>query len=1349
MLKTLAFNASSLGNCPFLFVLIFFAQTLISQNVPDFHIVSQSEEEIVIEYTPYLAKIDSLSYENKLLLSFLFLNTTFDEPKTGEPQIPVRIFPVALKSTIGNFVEIIESSYIEYENVKLKPFPHLIPEKFTSGEDTISYVKAFTFGDAYSRNAYIPDKIVELGEVGIARNYIVSTLKVYPMQYNPVLGRARVYTRIRFILKYGQGAISFVNPDKFDLKVAQGFVNYDVAKSWRIQNLNLLKSGVSQLASGDWYRIPITEEGIYKITYADLRSAGINPDNIDPRTIKIFNNGGFQLPENVSEPRPSGLIENAIYVYGQDDGKFDQGDYIIFYGRGTSGWNYDPVTKEFSHYIHDYSDVNYYFLTFGGGPGKRMSSMQSLNVLSPFRPGHTLGFYFRDDQKMNLTESGRDWFMASVEARVGFNMIGYTVKLDELVPGKPIQYRVQVASRSGGPNWFVVKEGDNELGTIQLGTVSLGGLSSLIDFYAVKSGPKKFVYNGELKDSRSNLKFYFNWSGEAVAGYIDWFEIIYPRSFKAINDFIAFYSYDTTAVVEYKIFGFSSNDVKVFDVTNFEDVKVISGSVNAGEFIFQISHQSGELKHFIGVGSNGYRKVSKIEKVRNTNLRGEVEGADWVIITHSDFITQAKRLADYRARKDSLKTIVVDVEDIYNEFSCGILDPVAIRDFLKFAFDRWNRKPFYVLLFGDGDYDYRNVEVSDKNWVPPYESKEGLQQILTYTSDDFFVLLTPDIYIDMAVGRLPVRTQEEAEIIVNKIIQYESNDDFGLWRNTIVFVADDGLTSGGATDGTIHTVQSEILANYHTPEFINKRKLYLVAYPTVYTSLGRRKPEAAKSLVDFINRGSVIVNWIGHGNPYVWAHERVFEIGYTIQNLRNSGRLPFVVAATCDFARFDNPKAQSSAEVLLTLRDGGAIGVLSSGRLVYSSDNAAFNYKFFDELFRGSDEFKTSRLGDAVFRVKQYYASLNDRKFILFVDPAMYLIIPRYSTVIDSINGKPLNQIVHLKALGKTTFWGRAQKNGGADLNLNGTVEIAVFDAQRKLSFVDELGWTFNFIDQGNLLFRGMYSLKNGKFKSDFILPKDISFSNERAKAIAYFYGGKVDGVGYTTDIIINGIDSSYVGDLKGPEIDIYLNNVYFKNGDIVSNEPILMVEIFDESGVNVSTSAIGHRIEAFLDDNPSGIDLSEFYRTKLDDYRRGEITYKLPKLSPGRHTIKVKAWDVFNNSSVREVEFKVVEEGEFAIYNVFNYPNPFSDRTYFTFQKVATIEDTPIDVEIKIYTLSGKLINKIERHGLTENFIAIEWDGRDMDGDEIANGVYIYRVIVKSVDGKRAESLGKLVVMR
>ena len=404
--------------------------------------------------------------------------------------------------------------------------------------------------------------------------------------------------------------------------------------------------------------------------------------------------------------------------------------------------------------------------------------------------------------------------------------------------------------------------------------------------------------------------------------------------------------------------------------------------------------------------------------------------------------------------------------------SCGILDPVAIRDFLKFAFDRWSRKPFYVLFFGDGDYDYRNVEVLDKNWVPPYESKEGLKQILTYTSDDFFVLLTPDIYIDMATGRLPVRTQEEAEIVVNKIIQYENNNDFGLWRNTIVFVADDGLTSGGGTDGTIHTVQSEFLANNHTPEFINKRKLYLVAYPTVYTSLGRRKPDAARSLVDFINRGSVIVNWIGHGNPYVWAHERVFEIGYTIQNLKNSGRLTFVVAATCDFARFDNPKSQSSTEALLTLKDGGAIGVLSSGRLVYSSDNAAFNYKFFDELFNGSDEFRTSRLGDAMFRVKQYYASLNDRKFILFADPAMYLVIPRYSATIDSINGRATNQIVNLKALGKTTFLGKAQKNSGANLNLDGTVEIAVFDAQRNLSFVDELGWTFNSISYSpNFLF--------------------------------------------------------------------------------------------------------------------------------------------------------------------------------------------------------------------------------------------------------------------------------------
>ncbi len=1350
MLKTSTFNVSSLGNCPFLFILVFlFVQVVLSQNIPDFQIISQTGDEIVIEYKPYLVKIDSTNYQNELLLSFLFLNTTFDNPKIGEPQIPVRIFPIALKSTGGNFINVIESSYIEYENVKLKPFPYLIPERFANTEDTISYLKVFVFGDSYNKNTYIPERVAELGDVGIARNYIVSTIKIYPVQYNPAIGKARIYTRVRVVLKYGQAEIPFANPGKFDLKVAQNFVNRDVAKFWRIQGLSLPKLETSQLSSGEWYKIPITEEGIYKITYADLRSAGINPDNIDPRTIKIFNNGGFQLPENVSEPRPLGLIENAIYVYGQDDGRFDQGDYIIFYGRGTSGWNYDRNLKEFSHYIHDYSDVNYYFLTFGGAHGKRIGTIQSLNEPSPFKPGYTIGLYFKDDQRINLTESGRDWFMSSVEARPGFNMVSYTVKLDELVPGKPIQYRVQVASRSGGPNWFVVKEGDVELGTIQLGTVSLGGLSSLIDFYAVKSGPKKFVYTGELKDSRSNLKFYFNWTGEAVAGYVDWFEIIYPRSFKAVNDYIAFYSYDTTGVVEYKIFGFSSNDVKVFDVTNFEDVKIISGSVNAGEFVFQISQQGGEIKRFIGVGSNGYKKVSKIEKVRNTNLRGGTEGADWIIITHSDFMSQAKRLAEHRARKDSLKTIVVDVEDIYNEFSCGMLDPVAIRDFLKFAFDRWSKKPFYVLLFGDGDYDYRNVEVSDKNWVPAYESKEGLQQILTYTSDDFFVLLTPDIYVDMAIGRLPVRTQEEAETIVNKIIQYENNNDFGLWRNTIVFVADDGLTSGGATDGTIHTIQSETLANYYTPDFINKRKLYLVAYPTVYTSVGRRKPEAAKSLVDLINRGSVIVNWIGHGNPYVWAHERVFEIGYTIQNLRNSERLPFVVAATCDFGRFDNPKTQSSTEVLLALKDGGAIGVLSSARLVYSSDNAAFNYKFFDELFKGDDEFKTSPLGDAVFRVKQYYASLNDRKFILFADPAMRLLIPRYTTAIDSINGNASNQVVNLKALGKTTFSGKAQKNNLVDLNIDGTVEIAVFDAQRNLSFVDELGWRFNFIDQGNLLFRGMYSLRNGRFKSQFVLPKDISFSNERAKAIAYFYGDKVDGVGYTTNIVINGIDSSFVGDLKGPEIEVYLNNTYFRSGDIVPNEPTLIVEIFDENGVNVSTSAIGHRIEAFLDDNPSGIDLSEFYRTKLDDYKRGEVIYKLPKLSPGKHTIKVKAWDVFNNSSVREVEFRVVDEGVFAIYNVFNYPNPFSDKTYFTFQKVASLEDEPVDVEIKIYTLSGKLINKIERYGLTGNFIAIEWDGKDMDGDEIANGVYIYKVIVRTVEGKRAESLGRLVVMR
>ncbi|MCX7761506.1 MAG: type IX secretion system sortase PorU [Candidatus Kryptonium sp.] len=1351
MRNKIAFNVSSLGNCPFLFFLclILSAQISLSQGISDFKILSQNSEEIVIEYNPYLFRIDTAIHDNQQLVSFLFLNASFENPKPGEPQLSVRLFPIALKSEEGNLIDIIETSYVEYENVKLKPFPNLIHEKFAGVEDSISYVKVFVFSDTYNKSVYIPEKIVELGDIGRARNYIVSNIKVYPLQYNPALGRVRVYTKIKLVLKYAQSVNSFANPDKFDLKVAQSFVNHEIAKFWKIQSLTLSKPSASQLATGDWYKIPVTEEGIYRITYADLRNAGINPDNIDPRTIKIFNNGGFQLPENVQSPRPTGLIENAIFVYGQDDGKFDQGDYIIFYGRGTSGWNYDPVSREFSHYTHDYSDVNFYFLTFGGTRGKRIEIIQSLNVASPFRPEHTIGLYFRDDFKINLTESGRDWFMSSVEAKSGFNMVSYTARLDELVLGKPIQYRVQVASRSASRNWFVVREGDTDLGIIELGTVVLSGISSLLDFYAVKSGPRKFIYNGDLRDSRSNLKFYFNWIGEAVAGYVDWFEIIYPRRFRAVNDYIAFYSYDTTAVVEYKISGFSSNDISFFDVTDFSNVKMISGNINAGEFVFQVSQRRGEIKRFIGVGTNGYKKVSRIEKVKNTNLRGEIEGADWVVISHSDFIEQARRLANFRERKDSLKTLVIDVENIYNEFSCGILDPVAIRDFLKYAFDRWNRKPFYVLLFGDGDYDYRNVEVADKNWIPAYESKEGLQQILTYTSDDFFVLLTPDVYIDMAIGRLPVQTLDEAETVVNKIIQYETSNDFGLWRNTTLFVADDGLVAGGMTDGLIHTIQSEVLANYYTPDFINKRKLYLVAYPTVYTSVGRRKPESSQALVDFINRGVAIVNWIGHGNPYVWAHERVFEIGYTIQNLKNGKRLPFIIAATCDFGRFDNPKSQSSSEILMTLKNGGAIGVLSSARLVYSNENAAFNYKFFEELFKWSDEFKTSRIGEAMFRVKQYYAQLNDRKFILFADPAIRLVIPRYSASIDTINGLKTDHIVQLKALGKANFSGKVSKNAGTDLNLSGKVEFILFDAQRNLNYVDEIGMNFSFVDQGNLLFKGEYSLRNGKFNGSFVLPKDISFSNERAKAIAYFYGNQIDGVGFTTNIIVNGIDSSFVADFKGPEIDIYLNNTGFKSGDIVSNEPTLIVEIFDESGVNVSTSAIGHRIEAFIDDDQTGIDLSELYKTKLDDYRRGEIVYKLPRLSPGKHTLKVRAWDVFNNSSVKEVEFKVAESDEFAIYNVFNYPNPLKDKTYFTFQRVATSEDTPVDVEIKIYTLAGKLISKIERYGLTGNFIAIEWDGRDIDGDEIANGVYIYKLIVKTFDGKKAESLGKIVVMR
>jgi hypothetical protein len=1310
----------------------------------DVQILQSDDKGITFEFMPQYFRLDTLTAGGRVYTDFQFFGATSSGlENVGQPDLKHRVLSIAFPSEVGNSVNVIGAENEEVRDVVLPPVPRFERDGSSFGANRIYDEN----GEAYRMSQFVPASIVGLGRIGHSRSMITGTVNIYPIQYNPGSGAVRKYTKIVIRINFGIGARRASRPVEDNL-LKSSILNYDVAKQWNVESPRVQgTTGIinSVLASGDWYRIEVKDDGIYRLDASALTSAGINLSQVDPRTIKIYGNGGLELPQDITATRPVDLVENAIFVSGETDGKFDSGDFILFYGKSVRGWKYDPTTKTFSHYLNHYTESNYYWLTVGGTPGKRMPSVPSRTDQNPFTSQKFVGKLALEEEKnKTIVNSGLEWFGQSFDSKNTVAVISN--RLDGLITADPIKYRFVFVAHSDNYSGFTVEDNGVGLGSASIPPITEG---DIVGYYARKSPVLTFQRPGDVPDSRSLVRITYSSTSTNALGFLDWMEIFYSHDYSAVNDLLHFTSPDTDAIVQYDLQNFSTSNILVFDVTDYLNVGMIANpSVSGGTLEFQAQQSHGSVSEYFAVGPNGQKTPVGIQKMGNSNLHGLSDGAEFVIISHDDFLAEAQRLKEYREQPgpDQLSTYVADVQDVYNEFSGGLLDPTAIRDFLRYVYDNWKVKPKYVLLFGDGDYDYKNIASQDKNWIPPYETLETLVQIDSYCSDDYFAEVSGnDQIVDLAVGRIPVRSADEARIVVDKIMAYEKSVLFDPWKNLITFVADDGLTSTG-DDRSIHTGQSEQLAEVYTPDEFEKAKIYLVEYPTVNAAEGRRKPDAAKAIIDQINSGTLIINWTGHGNNEVWAHERVFQRETTIPQLVNKDRLTFVAAATCDFGRYDLPTDQSATEVLLVRDNGGSIGTLTSTRAVYSSDNAAFNADFFTHLLARDPERKLARLGNAVFATKQTHYGVNDQKFHLFGDPTLRLCAPTYRGLIDSINGNPASIAVQLKALGKGKIEGSIRKlDDSVWSDYSGKLLMTVYDSKKEVPVPEWPG--FAFAVSGGIIYKGENTIASGVFSGSFYVPKDISYENNNGRVTVYFSNANSDGAGFTENVMIGGTDSTVAPDLQGPSISIYLDSRSFRPGDLVGESPLLLIDYFDEHGINTASGGIGHRLEAIIDDQPTAINLTDFYKGKPDSYQEGSVEYQLSNVPDGKHVVAAKAWDVYNNSSTAQTTFEVASTSDLRISNVFNYPNPFAQATTFTFQQN---QSSPINVEIKIYTLAGRIVRVLGSPNVMDRFVRIGWDGRDEDGDILANGVYLYRVVAHTVDGENStETIGKLSVLK
>lgn len=1099
----------------------------------------------------------------------------------------------------------------------------------------------------------------------------------------------------------------------------------------------------SKMKDGDWYKIAVTKDAVYKLSYSFLKNLGLSLEEIDPRNIQLFGYGGGMLPKLNSEDRPDDMQENAIVVSGEQDGVFNKSDYILFYGEDQVVWTYDNVREIFRHELNIYEDSTFYFLHVGSSPGKRIAKENRPNELPDYTTNDFNEFAYHEEERTNLIRSGQLWVGELFDTKLNFT---FNFNIPSINTNEGAKIELSVLARSGvRSSFFTTVNGqrfETELGSTNLNRYEFNFATTSRSFFDFNPGQGVLSVNLQYNKPQAVSKGWLNSiTVNLRRNLIYQSEQLLFRDAKALGNNFSEYLIQTPKAI------------KVWDITSKANIVEKEVLKNANQNSILASSQV--LREFIAFDSYDTSNVHIKGRVVNQNLHG-MALSDLVIISHPLFFNEARRLADFH-REEGMTVAVVSPQQIYNEFSSGAQDLVAIRSFLKMFYDRSTSSKDlikYAIMFGDASYDFKDRVSGNTNFVPAYQATNSLDPVNSYVSDDYFALLDDDEGVwkdntenlDIAIGRFPVQTIKEASGVVDKIINYSTPRNLKDWRNDIVFVADD-------EDGNIHMAQANDLSKIveSKGKDFNTKKIFLDAYQQQSTASGDRYPGVNEAINSAVQNGALILNYTGHGGETGWTAERVLTIA-DISSWKNSNNLPVFVTATCEFSRFDDPFRVSGGELVLLNPNGGGIGLMTTTRLVFSSPNYLLNRTFYERMFNRNADGSIKRLGDIFREVKNVNAySSNSRNFSLLGDPAIRLAIPDYNVITTTVNGKPVSQADTLNALSKVTVTGYVEDNNGLKLtNYNGFIFPTVFDkvAEKKTLNNDGSG-TFSFQERDRRLFKGKASVVNGEFEFSFVVPKDISYSFGNGKISYYTENGLVDGNGFNNEIIVGGSNPNVEDDKTGPEMVLYMNDESFVYGGITDNSPVLKVELSDSLGINTVGSGIGHDLVAVLDGNTeNSYVLNDYYEAAVDDFSKGKISFPFENIAEGKHTLSVKAWDVANNSSEKTIEFNVVESKEVKIDNLVNYPNPFTTSTEFIFQHNQA--GTPMDVKLEIFTVSGKLVKSFNQVVVNDGFISrdIKWNGRDDFGDRIGKGVYVYKIKVRSRNGSTTEKFEKLVIL-
>ncbi len=1098
----------------------------------------------------------------------------------------------------------------------------------------------------------------------------------------------------------------------------------------------------SQLAKGKWVKIAVTETGICRLTYEELKNMGLNP-----AAVRVYGYGGGMLTQNFNVRKIDDLPAVPFYMYKGADGVFGAGDYILFYTQGLVSWEY--TGSRFRHTRNPYANEGYYFLSDNAGEQLLLEPLRETIVQGEAQEVTTFSDYrVHELDSVNLIDpsgyagGGREWYGEQMNTKR--SCLNFTFDFPHLVSTADLRAYVDLASTASENISVQISVGDatRTLVASEKGSdhIVKARVSSLDGRYSPADGTRQTVsLRCQPSKSASNL-------------YLNYIELTAERQLTLINDVMLVRNamfYGAESMSYYRVQG-ATAETQVWDVTVLDSIHVVPSAYEHGELTFLLDNAN--IHELVIVNPSKVKngvQTRRVGTVANQDLH-RLQDVEMVIISPAQFASYAEQLAVAHTEIDGLSTVVVTDEQIYNEFSSGTPDASAYRWLMKMLYDRAERssgtKPAYLLLLGDGTFDNRKLlPTSGNNILLTYQARNSVKETSAYASDDYFTWMDNregmnDVVatMDLAVGRLPINTSEQAQNVVNKLIRYMRNETNGNWKSQLCFLADDG-------DGNLHTRGADRAAEsirLNNPSFV-VNKLYLDAYQQESTASGEQYPMAKSKFDNLLKNGVLLFDYCGHAGYNNICSENILT-AREIREMTNEN-LGLWVLATCNFANFDAQKTSAAEEAVLNPH-GGALGVFASCRTVYAASNEVLNMYVCDSLFahRSSCNYPY-RIGDA-FRYGKNASPRdeNNLPYLLLGDPAIRLHYPTNYQVVttefaDTLSALSINTLKGcvLTEDGDTATW------------FNGAVNVTIFDKQQQLKTLDndqpdvDRKSIIEFVDYPNTLFKGEARVENGLFSCTFMVPRDIKYNYGQARIVYYAQDTVTmeEAIGHYEDFVVGGSSTVEIQDSVGPTLALYLNNSAFVNGGKTNEYPHFYAVVADENGINTVGSGIGHDLLLVLDDDPThSYVLNNYFTADADSYQKGLVSYRLAEMTEGQHSLTFRAWDLLNNSTTATLQFEVVKGYALQIFSVLTYPNPVSTDGMINFVIQHDKPDDRLEARYMLFDLSGRKV----------------WEQTQIGGDRVTlnmsdlgvhAGIYLYRVELKTSTTEYTSKTGKIMV--